>query len=117
MPFWEVNGYIPILSFEFLIKEVFGQLILDGWCAVNKENYALRTIVCYKDAIEYFDNEVIYFFIGNWSMKLRVKELFIKGKFQIFHGNWNQDWLFGNIVMNSNSITIDKGNNILYFNA
>lgn len=109
--------YCPSDFFEFLIKEVFRQLLLDEWCAVNKENYALRTIVCYKDAIEYFDNEVIYFFIGNWSMKLRVKELFIKGKFQIFHGNWNQDWLFGNIVMNSNSITIDKGNNILYFNA
>ena len=109
--------YCPSEFFEFLTKEVFRDLLFEEWCAVNKENYALRTIVCYKEAIDTFKNEVIYFFIGNWSMKLRVKELFIKGKFQIFHGNWNQDWLFGNIVMNSNSITIDKGNNKLYFNA
>lgn len=110
--------YCPSSFYNALQKDIFGKYILDGLCFSENNNqyYQRRTIKCYQEVINKMKNDSIYFFIDKWNIKVKFGSLFENEKLQIVQENWNQDWIFGHIIMDSNSVTIDKQNNILYYN-
>ena len=59
---------------------------------------------------------MIYIFIDNWNIKLRINELFRDDVFLIFRAEWNNDWVIGHILMDNNIVTVDKKKNKLYWN-
>ena len=110
--------YCPSSFFKVLEKDIFGKYISEEWCISEDNNkyYHRRTIKCYKEVFDKMKNDTIYFFIDKWSIKVKLGDLFENESLQIVQENWNQDWILGHVIMDKNSVTIDKQNNILYYN-
>ena len=51
------------------------------------------------------------------EQKLKVKDLFIDGFFQIVSNDWIKVWIIGNIILDKIKIAIEAETNTIYYNV
>ena len=108
--------YAPLFFYDYLLDNIFFKYIKNNICRENINPIGDRYISCDTKHIELIEKDLIYIFIDNWNIKLRIKELFRDDVFLIFRAEWNNDWVIGHILMDNNIVTVDKKKNKLYWN-
>ena len=95
---------------------MFFKYIKCSLCSTQESSRKVQYIICQQKVIDELTDDLIYFFIDDWNIKFKIKELFLGNVFQIMSVTWRKNWTLGNILIDNHLITVDKNNGIIYYN-
>lgn len=103
--------------YKLLIEKIFKTYIKSKACQEIKVRgkFLDSYITCEDKVIEELGDDEIFFIIGKWNIKFKIKELFKNKKFLITFNQSVDGWVFGLVLGTYYFVTIDKDNNIAIF--
>lgn len=103
--------------YKLLIEKIFTPYIETKLCQEikAKAKFLESYIICEDKVIEELGDDEIFFIIGKWSIKFKIKELFKNKKFLITFNESIDNWVFGLVLGKYYFVTLDKENHVAVF--
>lgn len=103
--------------YKLLLEKIFATYIKSKECQEIKARAKFfdSYITCEDKVIEELGDDDIFFIIGKWNIKFKIKKLFKDNKFLITFNQSVDNWVFGLVLGTYYFVTIDKDNNVAIF--